>query len=134
RSRFRLWHVKRRAPFRDLLEDAGPLGAARRAARHAQAGVALSFQLERVHKRKDLSPRHEPIGIALERIVDGKRLGVGERQELHHDHARDAARGIDPEPCVVDAAPAQAAGRTLAGYLIDSDEEAKPKLVASVSD
>src|SRR5580704_18095014 len=65
----------------------------------------------------------ELIGAALERIVSGERLGIGERQILHHDHAGDAARRIDPEVCVVDAAPAQAAGGALAGNLIDGDEE-----------
>ena len=37
--------------------------------------------------------RHELVGAALERIVHGERLGVGERQILHHDDARDAAAG-----------------------------------------
>jgi hypothetical protein len=48
-------------------------------------------------------------------LVDGQDLGVGERQDLHHDHAGDAARRIDPEERVVDAAPAQAAGERLPG-------------------
>src|SRR5258705_2560669 len=73
------------------------------------------------------------IGAALERVVDGQSLGVSEWQILHHDHAGDAARGINPEERVVDAAPAQAAGGALAGYLIGRDEEAEPPLVASVS-
>src|SRR3954447_15924950 len=76
----------------------------------------------------------ELIGAALERVVDGQRLGVREWQILHHDHAGDAARRIDPEERVVDAAPAQAAGGALALYLIDRDEEAEPPLVAAVSD
>jgi hypothetical protein len=57
---------------------------------------------------------HELVGAELERVVDDQRLGLGERQILHHDHARDAARGIDPEERVVDASAAQAAGRALA--------------------
>src|SRR5882724_1094381 len=76
----------------------------------------------------------ELIGAALERVVGGQRPGVGERQILHHDHAPDAAGGIDPEEGVVDAAPAQAAGGALALYLIGRDEEAEPPLVAAVRD
>src|SRR5437879_11105967 len=75
----------------------------------------------------------ELIGAPLERVVDSQRLGVCEWQILHHDHAGDAARRIDPEERVVDAAPAQAAGGALAGYLIGRDEEAEPPFVASVS-
>src|SRR6516164_9629107 len=77
---------------------------------------------------------HELIGAALERIVDGERLGVSERQILHHDHAADPAIWIDPKVRVVDAAPTQAAWRALAGYLIRRDEEAETPLVAAIRD
>ena len=63
-----------------------------------------------------------------------QRAGVGERKILHHDDAGDAADGIDPEEGVVDAAPAQAAGASLARKLIGSDQEAEAPLVASVGD
>src|SRR4051794_2530624 len=41
--------------------------------------------------RAQLSPRRvgELIHAALERVVEGERLAVGERQELHQDHAGD---------------------------------------------
>jgi hypothetical protein len=77
---------------------------------------------------------HELIGTALEGVVDGQRLGIGKRQVLHHDHARDAALGIDPEERVVDAAPAQAARGALAGNLIGGDEETQSPLVPAVRD
>ena len=76
----------------------------------------------------------ELVGAALERIVDGQRLGVGERQVLHQDHARNATARIDPEIGVVDAAPAQAAGGALAWYLIGGDEETQSPLVPAVRD
>src|SRR5438046_526735 len=65
----------------------------------------------------------ELIGAALEGIVDRERPGIGKRQELHQDHAGDAAARVDPEIGVVDAAPAETAGRTLAARLVDGDQE-----------
>src|ERR1700733_3152807 len=61
---------------------------------------------------------HQMIGAAFERVIGGERLGVGERQVLHHDHAGDAAALIDPEEGVVDAAPTEAPGGALARHLI----------------
>ena len=49
------------------------------------------------------------INPALKARKSLQRLGVGERQQLHQDHA-DVARGIDPEIGVGEAGPGEAAG------------------------
>src|SRR5262245_13298097 len=72
------------------------------------------------------------VDAALERIVERERLAVGERQELGHDRAGDAAGGVDPIVGIEDAAPAQAAGGALAGDRVGRDEEGEPPLVATV--
>src|SRR5437867_1693323 len=76
----------------------------------------------------------ELIHAALEGVIDRERLGVGKGKELCHDHARDAARRIDPEVRVVDTAPAQAASRPLASHLTGREEESESPLVLPVVD
>src|SRR5205085_11871422 len=77
---------------------------------------------------------YQLVGAALERIVDRQRLGVGEWQVLHHDDTSDAAARIDPEERIVNAAPAETPGRTLAGRLIGGDQEAETPFVFAVVD
>ena len=76
----------------------------------------------------------ELIDPALEGIVERQRLAIGEGKELHQDHAGDAAGGVEPEIGVVDPAPAQGAGRPLAGDRVGGDLEAQAPLVAAVGD
>src|SRR4051812_4522103 len=66
--------------------------------------------------------------------MDGQRLGGGERQVLHQDYLRDAALLVNPEIGVVDAAPAEAAGRALARDRVARDEKAESEFVAAVGD
>ncbi len=55
--------------------------------------------------------RIEPgIDAALEARERLQALGVGERQQLHQDHAGDVARRVDPEIGVGKARPGEAAG------------------------
>src|SRR3990167_5508307 len=70
----------------------------------------------------------------VEGVVHGQRTRVGKRQELHQDHSGNPALLIDPEVRVVDAAPAQAAGRSLPGLLCRGDEEPEAPLVPAVGD
>src|SRR3954447_23914428 len=72
------------------------------------------------------------IDATFEAVVERERLAVRKRQELHQDHAGDAAGPVDPEVGVVDAAPAQRAGGSLARNRVGRDLEAEAPLVATV--
>jgi hypothetical protein len=76
----------------------------------------------------------ELIDAALEGVIERRRLAVGKRQELHQDHAGDAAPRIEPDVGVVGAAPAQAAGGPLAQDGVGGNQKAEAPLVAPVGD
>src|ERR1700730_11483522 len=95
---------------------------------------ALPMHYWPMNNRDHLPSESRPNNIFEQGHRTNRSLCFGERQVLHHDHAGDAAREIDPEERDVDAAPARAAGGALAGDLIGRDEEAKPPLFAAVRD
>src|SRR5260370_2563202 len=63
---------------------------------------------------------------AFELSISLESLSVGEREDLHHDHAGDPHRGVDPVICIEQAGPCQAAPLAAVGDGIDIDHASKP--------
>ena len=70
--------------------------AGRATASCADATLVVDQQL--IDERRVRSPGRvgELVHAALEGVVEGERLAIRERQELHQDHAGDAARRVEP--------------------------------------
>src|ERR1700736_220321 len=69
---------------------------------------------------------HRGVDAAFEFPVEAERARIGKGQDLRHDHAGDAARRVEPEIAVVDAAPAQRAGAAPVRLLLHVDHAAEP--------
>src|SRR5258708_29632678 len=72
-------------------------------------------------KRRCSSRSVATIDAALELTIDVERAPVGERQDLHHDHAGDARRRIDPVVGIVQTGPGLAVCRATLADRIDID-------------
>src|SRR5258707_11745888 len=63
---------------------------------------------------------------ALELSIDPERLPVGEGEDLHHDHAGDPHRRVDPVIGIEQTGPCQAACLAAVADGIDIDHVSKP--------